>query len=124
MLSAFNYIIFITGIFIYSTQSKDYKKRKIRGYQQHCYQQLWLGLSAVLRSRRTGILASQGKFSTAALRGTCSYPPALQQLNLYWAFITVSNPRSRSSPTIIVRKRLSKFFRNIGRWGLPRKKSS
>ena len=32
------------------------------------------GLSAVLRSRQTNSLASQGSFTVAALRGTCSYP--------------------------------------------------
>ena len=32
------------------------------------------GLSAVLRSRYTNSLASQGSFTVAALRGTCSYP--------------------------------------------------
>ena len=32
------------------------------------------GLSAVLRSRHTNSVASQGSLSMAALRGTCSYP--------------------------------------------------
>ena len=32
------------------------------------------GLSAVLRSRHTNSLASQGSGTVAALRGTCSYP--------------------------------------------------
>lgn len=32
------------------------------------------GLSAVLRSRYTNSLASQGSIIVAALRGTCSYP--------------------------------------------------
>ena len=32
------------------------------------------GLSAVLRSRQTNSLASQGSGTVAALRGTCFYP--------------------------------------------------
>ena len=32
------------------------------------------GLSAVLRSRHTNSVASQGSGTVAALRGTCSYP--------------------------------------------------
>ena len=62
----------------------------IRGYRRLYYHQLLLGLSAVLRSRRTYTQASQDHFSTAALRGTCFYPPALQPLNLYGAFTTQS----------------------------------
>ena len=64
---------------------------KIWGYQHHYYNQLLLGLSAVLRSRRTGNPASHSKLSTAALRGTCFYPPSLRQLILYWAFTTQSH---------------------------------
>jgi hypothetical protein len=60
----------------------------IGGYRQQASNQLLLGLFAVLRRRRTGSIASLGKLSTAALRGTCFYPPAIGWLNLYWAFAT------------------------------------
>jgi hypothetical protein len=72
------------------SRAENVAYRLIRGYHQQHYHQLLLGLFAVLRSRRTGSIASHGKFSTAALRGTCFHPPSLQRLNLYWAFTTLS----------------------------------
>jgi len=77
-----------TGKQIYKGRCFLEQCKKIGGYQQQHYHQLWQGLSAVLRSRRTFPPASHSKISAAALRGTCSYPTSLRRKELYWAFTT------------------------------------
>ena len=80
-----------TKDYLLNCLKKSNTKKRIWGYQQQHYHQLLLGLFAVLRSRRAGSTASQGKFSMAALRGTCFHPPSLRRRKLYWAFTTISH---------------------------------